>query len=209
MIHYAMNFGAVVGVYYIAKFCLFPMSLRSSLAGMFFLGLTLVVPFFIYRLTRLYRDRYMGGNITFGHALAFAMLTMGFGSLLASAAHYTYFAFIDGGMMVGTLEQSIEQMALLLTATTGEDTVAMTDTIVAAAPVLTDPIAVATESIAEAGAELVVSPDAYIDMLRTTTAQIKAMTPIDMTLGMLSNNLSWSIIVALPVAAFLTIKKRK
>ena len=62
MVHYAMNFGTVVGIYYIAKFCLFPMSLRSSLAGVFFIGLTLVVPFLIYRLTRLYRDHYMGGQ---------------------------------------------------------------------------------------------------------------------------------------------------
>ena len=209
VIHYAMNFGAVVGVYYIAKFCLFPMSLRSSLAGMFFLGLTLVVPFFIYRLTRLYRDRYVGGDITFGHALAFAMLTMGFGSLLASAAHYIYFAFIDGGMMVGALEQSIEQMASLLTGPTGEGTTIIADTVAIAAPTLTDSIDVATDSIAEESAELAVSIDAYITMLRTTTAQIKAMTPIDMTLAMLSNNLSWSIIVALPVAALIAIKRRK
>ena len=114
------------------------------------------------------------------------------------------------GRIVGTLqEQSIEQMASLLTAPTGEDAVAMTDMVATTAPVLTDSLALATDSIAEEGAELVASIDDYITMLRTTTEQIKAMTPIDMTLGMLSNNLSWSIIVALPVAAFLTIKKRK
>ncbi len=209
LIHYAMNFGAVMGGYYICKFCLFPMSLRSSFAGMLFLGLTLMVPFLIYRLTKLYRNRYMGGNITFSHALAFAMLTMGFGSLLASAAHYIYFAFIDGGMMVGTLEQSIEQMASLLTAPTGEGAAAMTDTMAIATPSIIDTTTVATESMAEEAAEIAASIDDYITMLRTTTEQIKAMTPIDMTLGMLSNNLSWSIIVALPVAAFLTIKKRK
>lgn len=209
LIHYAMNFGAVMGGYYIGKFCLFPISLRSSFAGMLFLGLTLMVPFLIYRLTTLYRDRYMGGNITFSHALAFAILTMGFGSLLASAAHYIYFAFIDGGMMVGTLEQNIEQMASLLTTPTGEGAAAMTDTMAIATPPLIDSTTVATESIAEEAAEIAASIDDYITMLRTTTEQIKAMTPIDMTLGMLSNNLSWSIIVALPVAAFLTIKKRK
>lgn len=209
LIHYAMNFGAVMGGYYIGKFCLFPISLRSSFAGMLFLGLTLMVPFLIYRLTTLYRDRYMGGNITFSHALAFAILTMGFGSLLASAAHYIYFAFIDGGMMVETLEQNIEQMASLLTAPTGEGAAAMTDTMAIATPSIIDTTTVATESMAEEAAEIAVSIDDYITMLRTTTEQIKAMTPIDMTLGMLSNNLSWSIIVALPVAAFLTIKKRK
>ena len=209
LIHYAMNFGAVMGGYYIGKFCLFPISLRSSFAGMLFLGLTLMVPFLIYRLTTLYRDRYMGGNITFSHALAFAILTMGFGSLLASVAHYIYFAFIDGGMMVETLEQNIGQMASLLTAPTGEGAAAMTDTMAIATPSIIDTTTVATESMAEEAAAIAASIDDYITMLRTTTEQIKAMTPIDMTLGMLSNNLSWSIIVALPVAAFLTIKKRK
>lgn len=197
MIHHAMNFGLVVGIYYIAKFCLFPMSLRSSFAGVLFLGLTLVVPFLLYRLTKLYRDRYLGGNITFAHALSFAALTIGFGSLLAAAAHYIYFAFIDGGAMVGTLEQNIEQLKPLLSATINADSVAI------AVPMPTDSTAIAEN------AALIASLDEYITMLHATTEQIKALTPIDMTLGMLSNNLSWGIIMALPVAAFVAMRKEK
>lgn len=205
MVHYAMNFGTVVGIYYIAKFCLFPMSLRSSLAGVFFIGLTLVVPFLIYRLTRLYRDHYMGGNITFVQALAFAMLTMGFGSLLASAAHYIYFAFIDGGAMVNTLEQNIEQMESLLSMPLNET--AITDSVAIATSVPTDSITNISRNIIDDNMTMATTLNDYITMLRTTTAQIKALTPIDMTLGMLSNNLSWSIIVAVPVAALTTIKR--
>ena len=206
MVHYAMNFGTVVGIYYIAKFCLFPMSLRSSLAGVFFIGLTLVVPFLIYRLTRLYRDHYMGGNITFVQALAFAMLTMGFGSLLASAAHYIYFAFIDGGAMVNTLEQNIEQMESLLSMPLNET--AITDSVAIATSVPTDSITNISGNIIDDNMTMTTTLNDYITMLRTTTAQIKALTPIDMTLGMLSNNLSWSIIVAVPVAALTTIKRK-
>ena len=205
MVHYAMNFGTVVGIYYIAKFCLFPMSLRSSLAGVFFIGLTLVVPFLIYRLTRLYRDHYMGGNITFVQALAFAMLTMGFGSLLASSAHYIYFAFIDGGAMVNTLEQNIEQMESLLSMPLNET--AITDSVAIATSVPTDSITNISGNIIDDNMTMATTLNDYITMLRTTTAQIKALTPIDMTLGMLSNNLSWSIIVAVPVAALTTIKR--
>ena len=205
MIHYAMNFGTVVGIYYIAKFCLFPMSLRSSLAGVFFIGLTLVVPFLIYRLTRLYRDHYMGGNITFVQALAFAMLTMGFGSLLASAAHYIYFAFIDGGAIVNTLEQNIEQMESLLSMPLNET--AITDSVAIATSVPSDSITNISGNIIDDNMTMTTTLNDYITMLRTTTAQIKALTPIDMTLGMLSNNLSWSIIVAVPVAALTTIKR--
>ena len=197
MIHHAMNFGLVVGIYYIAKFCLFPMSLGSSFAGVLFLGLTLVVPFLLYRLTELYRDRYLGGDITFSHALSFATLTIGFGSLLAAAAHYIYFAFIDGGAMVGALEQSVEQLTPLLSATISADSLAV------ASPMPTDSTAIAEN------AALAASLNEYISILHTTTAQIKAMTPIDMTLSMLSNNLSWGIIMALPVAALVAMKKRK
>ena len=50
MMQCAMNMGAVVGIYYIGKFCLFPLSLHSTLAAMLFLGLTLMVPFLVYRL---------------------------------------------------------------------------------------------------------------------------------------------------------------
>ena len=181
MMHYAMNFGLVVGVYYILKFCLFPMSLRSTAAGMLFIGLSLMVPLLVYRLTRIYRDRYMSGSITFVHALAFTMLTMVFGSLLASVAHYVYFSYIDGGMMVGALEQSIEQISTLLSA----------------------------ENVPEGVVASDASIDEYITMLRTTMTQIEAMSPIDITMGMLSNNVSWSIIVALPVALFTSFRKTK
>ena len=181
MMNYAMNFGLVVGMYYILKFCLFPMSLHSAVAGMLFIGLTLVVPLLVYRLTRLYQDRYMGGNVTFSHALVFAMLTMAFGSLLASVAHYIYFAYIDGGMMVNALEQSIEQMAVLLS----------------------------TENMPEEVAAQNVSIEDYITMLRTTMTQIKTMPPIDITIGMLSSNMSWSIVVALPVALFASLRRTK
>ena len=63
MINYAMNFGAVVGVYYIGKFCLFPLSLHFTMAALLFLGLTLVVPFLIYQLVKRYRDSFWGGRL--------------------------------------------------------------------------------------------------------------------------------------------------
>ncbi len=185
LINIAMNMGAVVGVYYIAKFCLFPLSLHSTLAAMLFLGLTLMVPFLVYRLTKLYRDRYMDGYIDFTQALVFVLLIMGFRSLLTAAAHYIYFAYIDRGMMVGALEQSIAQLSAIdLSTLEGVEGV---------------------EAIENTKAQF----DQYIGMMRTTAAQLMAMTPIDMTLGMLSNNVSWAIAVALPVALFVRRNKVK
>lgn len=175
MMQCAMNMGAVVGVYYIGKFCLFPLSLHSTLAALLFLGLTLMVPFLVYRLVRLYRDRYLGGSIEFARALAFTLLIMGFGSLLAAAAHYIYFAYIDGGAMVGALEDSIGQLTA---------------------------IDLGTLEGVEGSEDALAQWNQYIEMMCTTATQLRAMTPIEMTMGMLSNNASWAIAVALPTALF-------
>lgn len=177
MVNHAMSFGMVVGVYYIVKFCLFPLSLHSTMAAFLFLGLTMVVPFLVFRLVKLYRDRYCGGLITFPHAMVFAALIMGFGSLLASVAHYAYFAFIDDGAMVGALVQSVELLQDI------------------------DPTALEG---ADTGAEEQLG--LYVETMQQTVRLLQAMSPIDITIGMLSNNFSWSIVLALPVALF--VKKK-
>ena len=171
MISYAMNFGAVVGLYYIGKFCLFPLSLYSTMAALLFLGLTVVVPFLIYRLVKRYRDQYCGGKIDFSRAFTFSMLIMAFGSLLVAAAYYIYFAFIDNGTMVGAVVQSIEQLQ-----------------------------AVDLSTLEGANAEAIAQFDQYIEVMQQTVAQLQAMSPIDITMGMLSNNVSWSVILSLPIA---------
>ena len=175
MMQCAMNLGAVLGLYYIGKFCLFPLSLHSTFAALLFLGLTLMVPFLVYRLTKLYRDRYSGGYIDFSRAFVFVLLTMGFGSLLAAAAHYIYFAYIDGGAIVEALEQSISQFTA---------------------------IDLSTLEGAEGTETAIAQFNEYIELMRTTAAQLRAMSAIEMTMGMLSNNVSWAIVVALPVALF-------
>ena len=171
MLHYAMNFGAVAGVYYIGKFCLFPLSLHSTMAALLFLGLTLVVPFLIYQLVKRYRDQYCGGHIEFTRAFFFSMLTMGFGSLLAAAAHYIYFAFIDGGAMVEALEQSIEQLQNI-----------------------------DFSVLEEANADAITQFNQYVEAMTQTARQLQTLSPIDITMGMLSNNFSWSVILSLPIA---------
>ena len=178
MINYAMNFGAVVGIYYIVKFCLFPLSLHSTMAALLFLGLTLVVPFLVFQLARRYRDLCCDGHLEFARAFAFTMLTMGFGSLLAAAAHYVYFAFIDGGAMVGALVQSIEQLQ-----------------------------SVDLGALEGISADSVASWSQYIETMRHTVGQLQAMSPIDITMGMLSNNVSWSVILSLPIALLVSLNK--
>ena len=178
MMNCAMNFGLIVGGYYIVKFCLFPLALHSTFVSMVFLGLTAVVPFLIYMLVKRYRDQYHGGLLEFSRAYVFSVLTMGFGSLLAAAAHYIYFAYIDGGNMMAVLMQNIEQLQSFdLSAVEG-----------------------ATD-------EAIGQFNQYIEALQQTAHQIEAMTPIQLAMGMLSNNFSWSVILSLPIALFASVRK--
>ena len=175
-----MNFGAVVGLYYIVKFCLFPLSLHTTMAAFLFLGLTLVVPFLVFLLVKRYRDQYCNGRLEFVRAWAFVVLVMGFGSLLASAAHYVYFAYIDGGAMVGALVQSIEQLQ-------GVD----------------------LSTLEDADAEAVAQFGQYVEMMEQAVVQLQGMSAIEITMGMLSNNFSWSIVLSLPIALIVSMRKIK
>ena len=182
MLNCAMNFGAVVGLYYIVKFCLFPLSLHSTMAALLFLGLTLVVPSLVFMLVKRYRDQYSQGRLEFVRAWAFSVLVMGFGSLLVAAAHYIYFAYIDGGAMVGALMQSIEQLqGIDLSALEGGDADA--------------------DALAQFGQ--------YVEMMKQTAEQLQGMSAIEITMGMLSNNFSWSIVLSLPIALIISMRKTK
>jgi hypothetical protein len=184
MINCAMNMGVIVGAYYIGKFCLFPLSMHSTFAAMLFLGLTIMVPYLIFRLVKLYRDRYTDGIIDFTRAFAFALLIMAFGSLLAAAGHYIYFEFIDKGLMVSTLAENIEQLETIdFSAMEGVDT------------------AERTAAIAQY--------NQFIETMKTTLLQLQSMSPIKLAMGMLSNDVSWAIIVALPVALVASFRKKQ
>lgn len=183
MMNCAMNMGVIAGAYYIGKFCLFPLSMHSTFAATLFFGLTMMVPYLIYRLVKVYRDRYAGGSIDFVRAFSFALLVMAFGSLLAAVAHYIYFEFIDKGLVVSTLATNIEQLASVdLSTIEGLDT-------------------------AE-GAEAIARYERFVETMRTTLQQLQAMSSIKMTMGMLSNNVSWSVIIALPIAMVASMRKK-
>lgn len=97
---YAMHFGTYMGVFWTLKFILFPLGFEIPFLMLLYICLTCAVPFMGYFYVRSYRDRTCDGSISFSHALIFSILMYMFASLLASVAHYIYFAFIDGGFVV-------------------------------------------------------------------------------------------------------------
>jgi len=107
---YAMLLGTYLGVFWIAKFCLIPSGMTNAFLMMLFIGLTLCVPFMAHYYTRLYRDRIVGGYITFAHAWLFYASMFIYASLLTAVAHYIYLAYMDNGHIIGTYNEMLNQL---------------------------------------------------------------------------------------------------
>ena len=175
MMNCAMNFGAVLGGFYIVKFCLQMLGLYSVMASLLFLGLALALPFFVFGLVLRYRNQFCGGHISFSRAFFFSMLVMSFGALLASVVYYVYFAFIDGGAVVEACVQSVAQMQSVdFSSVEGVDS---------------DKLAM------------------FNDLMEQAALQLQAMSPVDMTLYLLSNNVWWGAILSLPIALVVSLSK--
>ncbi|MBO4589670.1 MAG: DUF4199 domain-containing protein [Bacteroidaceae bacterium] len=166
-VQFAMNYGAVLGLYYIGKFMLFPLSFKSPLAGLLFVVLTLAVPVLAYKLTKRFRYSFTSdGVITFSKAWSFALQLFLYASVIVAAAHYIYFTFFDHGTIAAAFNDSLAQMQT----TTIEG---VTDT---------------------------ASWQAQLDSMKETFKTIASMTPAQLTMQLLGNNLFWGCIAALPVA---------
>ena len=105
----AMRYGTYMGIFWAAKFCLFPLGMKMPLLLIFFFILTFAVPFVGYKMVRQYRDRYMPEGFTFSSAFLFTNLLYVFAGLFTSVFHYIYFRFLDKGMIIETYQQVIEE----------------------------------------------------------------------------------------------------
>ena len=112
----AMRYGTVMGIFWTLKFVLFPMGMQSPLLLMAFFLLTLIVPVAGFFLVRQYRDRECGGVLNFSRAFLFTSFMYLFAALFATIAHYVYFRYIDGGLIVNTYQDMLTQMEAIATA---------------------------------------------------------------------------------------------
>lgn len=108
---YSMLMGTYLGIYWVLKFCFFPLGMERPFLMMLFWGLTLAGPFMALYLARIYRDQVLGGVIGFTHAFTFCLFEYLYAALLAAVAHYVYYAFIDSGYILSTYSDLVDQMA--------------------------------------------------------------------------------------------------
>ncbi len=105
---YAMQFGTYMGLFWIAKFILFPLGVQIPFLQLLFVILTLAVPFLGYYYARMFRNRVCGGSISFLQAWLFTLFMYMFASLLVAVAHYIYFRYVDQGLLYDTYYDLIQ-----------------------------------------------------------------------------------------------------
>ncbi len=161
----AMTYGTAMGGYWIAKFLLVPFIFSVPLTSLFFLLLTVAVPFLGYYFTRQYRNRYCPeGRVSFMQAWIFCLLMYMFAALLVSVAHYIFFRYVDNGAMLATYSGMLEQVQQ-------------------ADPSLTDSIGQYKEAM----------------------EMMASLTPIELTVQMISSNIFYGMIFSLPTALFVSL----
>ena len=156
----AMRYGTLMGIFWTAKFALFPMGMTSPLLLVAFFLLTLIVPVVGFFMVRQYRDRECGGVLSFSRAFMFTVFMYLFAALFATIAHYIYFQYMDNGLIVSTYQDMLTQMA-----------------------------AMATDEMKPS-----------LDQFQQALDIIAGLSPLDISLQLISQNIFYCTLIALPTA---------
>lgn len=108
-----MHLGTYMGVFWIIKFIFLPIGLTNPFLLFLFISLTLAVPFLGYFFAKSFRDKVLGGEISFMQSWVFLVFMYMFAALLTAVAHYIYFRFIDNGYLWDTFAEKIEAASQL------------------------------------------------------------------------------------------------
>ena len=149
----AMNYGFVMGIYWVIKYVFFILGFSHPTANIVYWSLSCLVPYIAYKMTRRYREN-IGGKLGFFHAWQFGVLLYFFAAILVSLEHYLFYRFIAPPDL---LMRTVSDME---------------------------------EALKESGAS------------QTLLAAIKEIrvTPIQMAIQGIFNNLLYGIILSIPVA---------
>lgn len=104
---YARNFGGVMGLWWFLSFaCFVGVLCEPALSFAFDLSIV-AVPFIATYIIRYYRDRILGGVISFRRAFAYIFLVFFYATLILSIVQWVYFTYLDNGRMVASMLERI------------------------------------------------------------------------------------------------------
>ncbi len=166
---HAMRYGTAMGIFWACKFALFPLGMNMPLLLIFFFILTMSVPVLGYLFARRFRDLQCEGSITFSRAYLFTAFMYMFASLFVALIHYLYFRYMDNGLIVGTYQEMVNQMATIATADMQEP----------------------------------------MEQFRTALDILSNLSPLEMTLQLLTQNVFYCTLLAIPTGLLVMRNKKK
>lgn len=106
----AMSYGLALGIYWVVKYIFNMVSSYYPYWIVVYWGMSIIVPYLGYVLTKRYRDD-LGGSITFGQAWQFGVLLYFFAALIVSVMHYIFYRFVaPPDYMAHAVSQTIESL---------------------------------------------------------------------------------------------------
>ena len=102
---FARQDGALLSLLWIGSFACYILGTATPMLGTVALILIVASPFFAANRLRHFRDGAREGVISFMRGYAYTALTFFYAALLLAAAIYIYFAFIDNGYLLSTINQ--------------------------------------------------------------------------------------------------------
>lgn len=106
----AMSYGFSLGIFWIVKYTFYMFSMRFSYLVVIYWGMSLVVPYLAYLLTKRYRED-LGGVISFSQAWRFGVLIYLFAAMLVSVMHYVFYRFVaPPDFLSSAVEQTIASL---------------------------------------------------------------------------------------------------
>ncbi len=104
---FARQDGALMALLWIGSFGCYIAGLGHPIYGMIAVMLAVATPFFAARRLRHFRDFGLEGIISMRRGWAFVVLIFFYASLLLAIAQYAYFAFLDHGFLMDTIEKML------------------------------------------------------------------------------------------------------
>ena len=106
----AMSYGFSLGIFWIVKYIFYMFSMRFSYLVVIYWGMSLVVPYLAYLLTKRYRED-LGGVISFSQAWRFGVLIYLFAAMLVSIMNYVFYRFVaPPDFLSSAVEQTIASL---------------------------------------------------------------------------------------------------
>ena len=102
---FARQDGALLSLWWIGSFACYILGISNPLLGTVALVLIVASPFFAASRLRHFRDGAREGVISFLRGYAYTAMIFFYAAILLAAAMYIYFAFIDNGYLLSTINQ--------------------------------------------------------------------------------------------------------